>query len=100
MRRIAVLDIGKTNAKVLVVDLCTGVEEVLARTPNAVVRDGLYPHHDLDMLWGFALSGLRLAAERGVDAVSITTHGVHHHAWGGLRAGGRSGWAGTADAGL
>lgn len=76
MRRIAVLDIGKTNAKVLVVDLATGVEEVLARTPNAVVRDGQYPHHDLDMLWDFALSGLRLAAERGVDAVSITTHGA------------------------
>ena len=76
MRRIAVLDIGKTNAKVLVVDLASGAEEVLARTPNAVVKGGLYPHHDLDMLWDFALSGLRLAAERGVDAVSITTHGA------------------------
>lgn len=76
MRRIAVLDIGKTNAKVLVVDLATGGEEVLARTPNAVVREGLYPHHDLDMLWDFALSGLKLAAARGVDAVSITTHGA------------------------
>ena len=76
MRRIAVLDIGKTNAKVLAVDLATGAEEVLARTPNAVVREGPYPHHDLDMLWGFALSGLKLAASRGVDAVSITTHGA------------------------
>ncbi|MFO1203500.1 MAG: FGGY-family carbohydrate kinase [Tabrizicola sp.] len=76
MRRIAVLDIGKTNAKVLVVDLATGAEEVLARTPNAVVRDGLYPHHDMEMLWAFALAGLRLAAGRGVDAVSITTHGA------------------------
>ncbi|WP_137109912.1 FGGY-family carbohydrate kinase [Rhodobacter sp. SY28-1] len=76
MRRIAVLDIGKTNAKVLVVDLATGAEEVLARTPNAVVREGLYPHHDLEMLWSFALSGLKLAAARGVDAVSITAHGA------------------------
>ncbi|MES2539800.1 MAG: FGGY family carbohydrate kinase [Pseudomonadota bacterium] len=76
MRRIAVLDIGKTNAKVLVVDLATGAEEVLARTPNAVVRGGPYPHHDLDALWGFALAGLKLAAARGVDAVSITTHGA------------------------
>ena len=76
MRRIAVLDIGKTNAKVLVVDLATGAEEVLARVPNVVLRDGVYPHHDLEALWGFALSGLRLAAERGVDAVSITTHGA------------------------
>ncbi|MDP3193882.1 FGGY-family carbohydrate kinase [Tabrizicola sp.] len=76
MRRIAVLDIGKTNAKVLVVDLATGAEEVLARTPNVVRRDGLYPHHDMDMLWAFALDGLGLAAARGVDAVSITTHGA------------------------
>jgi sugar (pentulose or hexulose) kinase len=76
MRRIAVLDIGKTNAKVLVVDLATGAEEVLARVPNAVLRGGLYPHHDLEMLWQFALSGLKLAAARGVDAVSITTHGA------------------------
>ena len=76
MRRIAVLDIGKTNAKVLVVDLATGTEEVLARVPNAVVRDGLYPHHDIEALWAFALSGLKLAAARGVDAVSITTHGA------------------------
>lgn len=76
MRRIAVLDIGKTNAKVLVVDLATGAEQVLARVPNAVVRDGPYPHHDLKMLWDFALSGLKLAAVRGVDAVSITTHGA------------------------
>ena len=76
MRRIAVLDIGKTNAKVLVVDLATGTEEVLARTPNAVRRDGIYPHHDLEGLWAFVLSGLQLAAARGVDAVSITTHGA------------------------
>lgn len=76
MRRIAVLDIGKTNAKVLVVDLATGAEEVLARTPNAVRREGLYPHHDIDALWRFALDGLKLAAARGVDAVSITTHGA------------------------
>jgi sugar (pentulose or hexulose) kinase len=76
MRRIAVLDIGKTNAKVLVVDLASGAEEVLARTPNAVVRTGPYPHHDMEMLWRFVLSGLKLAAERGVVAVSITTHGA------------------------
>jgi sugar (pentulose or hexulose) kinase len=76
MRRIAVLDIGKTNAKVLVVDLVTGADEVLGRTPNAVLRDGPYPHHDIEMLWQFALSGLEQAAKRGVDAVSITTHGA------------------------
>jgi sugar (pentulose or hexulose) kinase len=76
MRRIAVLDIGKTNAKVLVADLATGGEEVVARVPNAVLRSGPYPHHDVDALWRFVLDGLRTAAEHGVDAVSITTHGA------------------------
>ncbi len=71
MHRIAVLDIGKTNAKVLVVDLATGAEEVLARAPDTVVRDGPYPHHDPEMPWGFALSGLKLAAERGGAAVGL-----------------------------
>jgi sugar (pentulose or hexulose) kinase len=41
-----------------------------------VLREGLYPHHDLDALWAFVLAGLKLAAARGVDAVSITTHGA------------------------
>lgn len=76
MRRIAVLDIGKTNAKVLVVDLASGAETVLARVPNAVRRDAPYPHHDVDALWAFALDGLRAASGLGVDAVSITTHGA------------------------
>jgi sugar (pentulose or hexulose) kinase len=76
MRRIAVLDIGKTNAKVLVVDLATGSEEVLTRVPNAVLRGGPYPHHDIDALWRFVLDGLRSAAAHRVDVVSITTHGA------------------------
>ncbi|MGL4235351.1 MAG: carbohydrate kinase, partial [Tabrizicola sp.] len=76
MRRVAVIDIGKTNAKVLAVDLASGAEEVVARVPNAVLRDGPYPHHDLAELWEFILLGLSDAARGGVDAVSVTTHGA------------------------
>lgn len=74
MARIAVIDIGKTNAKVLVVDLATGAEEVVARAPNAVVRDGPYPHHDAGALWDFVLEGLRGVGR--IAAVSVTTHGA------------------------
>ncbi len=74
MARIAVIDIGKTNAKVLVLDLATGAEEVVARAPNAVRRDGPYPHHDARALWDFVLAGLRQVG--AVSAVSVTTHGA------------------------
>ncbi len=71
------IDIGKTNAKVLAVDLDTGAETVVARRPNRVLPGPPYPHHDIAGLWDFVLEGLRLlAGQGGVDAVSITTHGA------------------------
>ena len=75
--RIAVLDIGKTNAKVVVLDSATGAEVAVARTPNTVLKDGLYPHYDIDKLWSFTLDTLRsFAREPGFEAISITTHGA------------------------
>ncbi|MBK8439226.1 MAG: FGGY-family carbohydrate kinase [Rhodobacter sp.] len=77
MRHIAVFDIGKTNAKLLAVDLATGAETSVAKRPNAVLADGPYPHYDIDGLWRFVIDGLRrLAARQAVDAISITTHGA------------------------
>ena len=74
MARIAVIDIGKTNAKVLVVDLASGTEDTVARMPNAVLSSGPYPHHDAEALWQFIVDGLgRVGAVR---AISITTHGA------------------------
>lgn len=74
MARIAVIDIGKTNAKVLVVDLASGVEDVIARMPNPVLRSGPYPHHDADALWRFIIDGLGRVGP--VQAISVTTHGA------------------------
>jgi len=77
MRHIAVIDIGKTNAKLMSIDLATGDETTIARAPNAVRRDGLYPHHDADALWSFLRTALSaLAKAHPVDAISITTHGA------------------------
>ncbi len=75
--RIAVIDIGKTNAKVVVIDATTGRELTGHRTPNRVLTDGPYPHFDVEGLWAFILHALKTCAVTpGFDAISITTHGA------------------------
>jgi sugar (pentulose or hexulose) kinase len=76
MRRVAVIDIGKTNAKVAVVDLALGAEMAVLTQPNVVLQDGPYPHFDTDGLWGFVRRGLRAMAAHGIDGISVTTHGA------------------------
>jgi sugar (pentulose or hexulose) kinase len=76
-RHIAVIDIGKTNAKVVLIDSTTRQQVAARGTPNTVLREGLYPHADVERLWEFILESLRaLQAEHGVDGISITTHGA------------------------
>ncbi|SMC65646.1 FGGY-family carbohydrate kinase [Rhizobium sp. RU36D] len=76
-RRIAVLDIGKTNAKVVVIEAATGAEIASRRMPNRVLPGPPYPHYDVDGLWIFILEALAAFAKHpGYDAVSITTHGA------------------------
>ena len=77
IRCIAVIDIGKTNAKVALVDLATISEVALRRVKNAPVRQAPYPHHDVESLWTFILNSLAtLNREQHIDAISITTHGA------------------------
>lgn len=77
MRDIAVVDIGKTNAKLLLIDLATGLETRVFKTPNRVLASAPYPHFDTDALWDFLLASLKtLGSEHQIDAVSITTHGA------------------------
>ena len=52
IRHVAVIDIGKTNAKLLLIDLATGAEERVFKTPNRVVDAAPYPHFDTEGLWG------------------------------------------------
>ncbi|SFB33933.1 Sugar (pentulose or hexulose) kinase [Rhizobium sp. NFR07] len=75
--KVAVIDIGKTNAKVVVLDCQTGREISECRTPNRVLAGPPYPHYDIDALWDFILVSLSaLARDIGFDAISITTHGA------------------------
>jgi sugar (pentulose or hexulose) kinase len=71
-----VLDIGKTNAKLALID---AAGNVLAeqRRPNAVRTDGPYAHLDTDGLWDWLLATCRaFAAQAHVSAIVPVTHGA------------------------
>ena len=76
-RHIAVIDIGKTNAKLALVDLSTLTEMAVVTRPNIVQPGPPYPHYDVDGHWAFVLDALAtFHRDHGVDAISITTHGA------------------------
>lgn len=76
-RHIAVIDIGKTNAKLALVDLPTLTEIAVVTRPNSVLNDGPWPHFDTEGHWDFLLRSLAaFHQEHRVDAISITTHGA------------------------
>lgn len=77
MTHIAILDIGKTNAKTVLLDRETGAEIAVRKIANKVLHDGPYPHYDIENLWRFFLESLtEFARAPGFDAISITTHGA------------------------
>lgn len=74
---VAVLDIGKTNVKLVLVDVARGTEVAVRTLPNRVRPGPPYPHYDVEGIWDFFLGGLReLHQGHGVDAISVTTHGA------------------------
>ncbi|AXI45194.1 carbohydrate kinase [Sulfitobacter sp. SK012] len=76
-RHIAVIDIGKTNAKLALVDLETLTEISVVTRPNVVINAFPWPHFDTDGNWSFILDNLReFHREHRVDAISVTTHGA------------------------
>lgn len=77
MSHIAVIDVGKTNVKLALVDSISLQEIAVLTRPNRVLTNGPYPHFDVEGHWAFFLQGLtRFQADHGVDAISITTHGA------------------------
>ena len=77
MTHIAVIDVGKTNAKLALVDSTTLEEIAVVTRPNRVLTDGPYPHFDLEGHWDFFVNALaKFQSQHGVDAISVTTHGA------------------------
>ncbi|MCA0043309.1 FGGY-family carbohydrate kinase [Celeribacter litoreus] len=76
-RHIAVLDVGKTNAKLALVDAGSLTELAVVTRPNTVLAGPPWPHFDLEGHWAFFLDNLTaFHASHGIDAISVTTHGA------------------------
>lgn len=77
VRKVAVIDIGKSNAKLALVDLRDLREIDVQETPNTVLPGAPFPHHDTEALWAFLVEALAaIGARHGVDAITATTHGA------------------------
>lgn len=71
-----VLDIGKTNVKLALVD-AAGRLLAERRRPNAIRHDGPYPHHDTDGIWDWMLATCRaFSGQARVTAIVPVTHGA------------------------
>ncbi|WP_299425108.1 FGGY-family carbohydrate kinase [uncultured Shimia sp.] len=76
-KNVAVIDVGKTNAKLALVDGNTLTEVAVVTRPNTVIPGPPYPHFDLEGHWQFFLEALKaFNTKYGIDAISITTHGA------------------------
>ncbi len=74
---IVVIDIGKSNAKLVLVDPATHSVIAVRTVANTVRTDGPYPHFDADALWQWILDGLAaFASTHDVATISVTTHGA------------------------
>jgi sugar (pentulose or hexulose) kinase len=71
-----VLDIGKTNVKLVLV-AADGAVLAEQRSPNAIVQDGLYPHHDTERIWAWMLVAMKVFSGKAqVGAIVPVTHGA------------------------
>src|ERR671918_437495 len=76
-RHVAVIDIGKTNAKLALVRLPDLAEVAVRTRPNAVLPGPPYPHFDAEGLWEFVRGGLSdLNGAARIEAIVATTHGA------------------------
>lgn len=74
---VAVFDVGKSSAKLALVDRGDGKVIALQTTPNVARRDGAYAHFDVDRLWAWLLATLgEFSRKAQIEVISTTTHGA------------------------
>lgn len=77
IRFVAVIDLGKTNSKVALVDTQQCVEVQVIKQAAAVNSESLYPSLDHQAIEAFLVDALQaLSAAHTIDAITVTTHGA------------------------
>jgi len=76
-RCVAVIDIGKSNAKLTLVDMETCSEIAVRSMANIQLTNAPYPHADTEGIWDFLCKSLaEMNRIRPIEAICCTTHGA------------------------
>lgn len=76
-RFVAVIDLGKTNSKIALVDTALAVEVEVIKQAAPVNSDTLYPSLDHLVIEAFIVESLSVLAQmQQIDAIIVTTHGA------------------------
>ncbi len=74
---IAVLDIGKSNAKLALIDRASRAMLSIKTLKNTVRPAPPYAHFDVDGIWDWLVAGLtEAAAAADIEVIAVTTHGA------------------------
>jgi len=74
---VAVIDLGKTNSKVALVDTALAKEIEVVTQKASVKPQGIYPAIDHELIERFVVSSLsELSKHHSIDAITVTTHGA------------------------
>ena len=74
---IAILDIGKTHAKVILFDANEMEELAVYQKKNEIVNNSIYPHFDIKNLKRFIISSLqKISKNFQVNSIFTSTHGA------------------------
>jgi sugar (pentulose or hexulose) kinase len=77
IRYVAVIDLGKTNSKLALVDALNAEEIYVISVSARVNSDGLYPAIDHQAIERFLISAFKkLSKQHSIDAITVTTHGA------------------------
>ena len=77
MKHIEVIDVGKTNVKVAIVELEFFEEKHVLSIPNISIRSGHFLTFNTESIWDFICESLKeLGSKFKIDGISVTTHGA------------------------
>lgn len=77
LNNIAILDIGKSNAKFNLVDRDNGELLFTDSVATRICNEPYYPHLDTDFLWSWYIAALQMVQQQyGVGTLCVTAHGA------------------------